>query len=230
MGALNRFRIRAVGRVHRVFDKRFDGRHGIETVTNVDAVDVADEVDLAGYESDEEMYAGTPSLIFKGLHAPLSDLDRTKTNYIDIGCGKGRMLIQASQAGFAKVIGVEFAASLAQTARENLRAALGADMETDRWWIDNDDARTYRYPDGDIVLFLYNPFDPPIFQAFLDNLIADIEARPRAVNIIYNNPQCAHVMDNSPAFERMAYQGANKAYLRFSNPHAFGAWRYVGPV
>jgi len=228
MGALNKFRIRAVGRVHRIFDRRFDARYGIETVANVDAVDVTDEVDLAGYESDEEMYAGTPSLIFAGLHAPLSEVDRAKTTYVDIGCGKGRMLIQASQAGFASVIGVEFAASLAQTARENLRAALGPDTENMRWRIDNDDARTYRYPDGDIVLFLYNPFDAPIFKVFVDNLLADLQERPRALHIIYNNPKCANMLDAAPAFERMAYQGANKTYLRFSNPHAFGAWRYVG--
>jgi len=228
MGVLNQFRIRAVGRLHRVFDRRFDARYGIETVANVDAVDVADEVDLAGYEGDEEMYAGTPSQIFNALHAPLLGIDRAKTTYIDVGCGKGRMLIQASQAGFAKVVGVEFAASLAQTARENLRVALGAATENESWRIDNDDARTYRYPDGDIVLFLYNPFDAPIFEAFIDNLIADLQERPRRLEIIYNNPKCAEILDASPAFERMAYQGLNKSYLRFSNPHAFGAWRYRG--
>ena len=226
MGALNKFRIRAIGRVHRAFDEGFDKKRGIETVANVDAAELAGEVDLTGYEGDEELYAGTPSFIFKALHAPLEDMDRLTTTYMDVGCGKGRMLVQASEAGFGMVVGVEFAASLAQTARLNLQAALGDGARG--WRVDNDDARTYRYPDGDIALFLYNPFDPPVFKVFLENLLADLAARPRALRIVYNHALCADLLDDEPAFERIAYEGLNRAYTRFVDPHPFGAWRYAG--
>jgi SAM-dependent methyltransferase len=223
---LERLRVRIVGRVHRVCDERFDAQRGIETARNVDAAELADVLDLRGYEGDDELYAGTPSLLFDALHSPLSDMDRSQTTYIDVGCGKGRMLIQASEAGFHSVIGVEFAESLAKMARENLQSVLGHGQG--RWRIEGADARTYRYPDGALALFLYNPFDPPVFERFLSNLCADLAERPRDVRLIYNHTLCADLLDAQPAFERMSYPGAKQLYASILNPHPFGAWRYIG--
>ncbi len=225
-GFFNGVRIRLVGRLHRMYDERFDARRGIETVANVDAADLEDVIDLTGYEGDDEMYAGTPSLLFEALHAPLAGMDRTATTYLDVGCGKGRMLIQASEAGFPSVVGVEFAKPLAQTARENLQSALG--QTQGQWRIDEADARTYRYPDGPLALFIYNPFDPPVFEAFLANLRKDLAARPREMRLIYNHTLCGDMLDTDPVFERLPYNGTNRFYARTLNPHPFGAWRYCG--
>jgi len=219
-------RVRVVGRLHRLFDERFDRRRGTETVTNVNVDELCDEVDLTGYESDNELYAGTPSLLFEALHAPLAGQARDDLTYIDIGCGKGRMLVQASEAGFGHVIGVEFAPRLAAMARANMQAALGEDNT--RWQVDDADARTYKYPEGDIVLFLYNPFDPPVFELFLTNLLADLAERPRQLMLIYNHPICANILDTDQNFERVAYAGLNRAYVEIMNPHPCIAWRYVG--
>lgn len=227
MRTLNQQRMRIVGRLHRIFDHRFDRKYGVETTENVGAGALVGEVDLSGYDKDVEIYAGSPSMLFKALHAPLARMNRQRTTYVDIGCGKGRMLMQASQAGFEKTVGVEFAASLGDIARENLTAALGS--KGGHWRVDHGDARTYRYPDGDIALFLYNPFDPPVFKAFLENLLADLAERPRALGIIYNNAFCADLLDREPAFVRLPYKGLGGAFLRLMNPHDCGAWRYVVP-
>lgn len=223
---LARARARLVGRFHRLSDRRFDARRGVETVANVDAADLADVIDLTGYEGDEEMYAGTPSLLFGALHAPLSDMDRAETTYIDVGCGKGRMLIQAIEAGFCNVVGVEFAKPLAELARKNLNLALGG--KNGNWRVEEADARTYRYPDGPIAVFIYNPFDPPVFEAFLANLRQDLEARPRDARVIYNHTLCGDMLDADSAFERLSYHGTNRFYACTLNPHPFGAWRYKG--
>ena len=42
-------------------------------------------------------------------------------------------------------------------------------------------------PDVTIV-FLYNPFTGPIFEALIDKLLASVDAHPRPVRIIYHNP------------------------------------------
>ncbi len=223
---LERYRTRLVGRFHRLFDEWFDARRGIETVRNVDAAHLADVVDLTGYEGDEELYAGTPCLLFEALHSPLSDMERASTTYIDVGCGKGRMLIQAVEAGFSNVVGVEFAKPLAEQARLNLNAALPNADGT--WRIDEADARTYDYPDGPLAVFLYNPFDPPVFRAFLSNLLKGLAERPRELRLVYNHTLCADLLDAEPAFERLSYTPLQRAYARLMNPHPFGAWRYVG--
>ena len=40
--------------------------------------------------------------------------------FVDLGCGKGRMLIAAGKLGFHRVVGVEFVAELATIAKNNL--------------------------------------------------------------------------------------------------------------
>lgn len=225
---LEKLRVRVVGRFHRSCDERFDAKRGIETVRNIDAADLADVIDLTGYEDDEEMYAGTPSLLFDALHSPLSDMDRSRTTYIDVGCGKGRMLIQAIEAGFQNVIGIEFAKPLADMARENLQTVLGEGKG--KWSIDEADARSYVYPEGPLVLFLYNPFDPPVFKAFLSNLHMNLAARPREVYLIYNHTLCGDLLDADDAFERLSYSRLQRIYAQAISPHPFGAWRYKGQV
>ena len=55
------------------------------------------------------------------LQAALAFLreDWSNFTFVDLGCGKGRALIAASEHGFARIIGVEFAKSLVDIARKN---------------------------------------------------------------------------------------------------------------
>jgi 2-polyprenyl-3-methyl-5-hydroxy-6-metoxy-1,4-benzoquinol methylase len=43
-----------------------------------------------------------------------------RATFIDIGCGKGRVLLMAAEHGFRKIIGIDFAADLCLTARGNV--------------------------------------------------------------------------------------------------------------
>jgi len=93
--------------------------------------------------------------------------------FVDLGCGKGRALILAHQAGFRKLIGVEFSPALAAVARDNL-AGLNIPAE-----IVECDAANYIFPDENCVIFMYNPFGRQVLEKIVPRLRG---------TIVYVNP------------------------------------------
>jgi len=91
-------------------------------------------------------------------------IDPKEFAFIDIGCGKGRPLIIASQRGFAELIGVEHSAKLCRIATANMQK-IGASAQ-----IICQDASLFQFPDRDVFVFFYHPFDSVILDKVLNNL------------------------------------------------------------
>lgn len=109
--------------------------------------------------------------------------------FIDIGCGKGRTLLVASKLGFKNVIGVEFARELTEIARTNL-AKVGIANAV----VEHADAVDFRFPDSDMILYLYNPFSEEVLRRVVGNLR---EFHSRKLYVIYKMPICGNVFDSS---------------------------------
>lgn len=109
--------------------------------------------------------------------------------FIDLGCGKGRTLLVASNLGFKQVIGVEFALELVEIARSNL-----AKRQIDNVVVLHADAADFHFPNSDTVVYLYNPFSEEVVRKVVVNLR---ESRSKKLYIVYKNPQCAEVFDSS---------------------------------
>lgn len=215
-----------LARIHGLFDRSFDNKHNVETrrIVNISDLNKNDNpIELEHYEIDE-LYAGTPTLIFNFLHAPVKKTDYVNATYIDIGAGKGRILIQAANKGFKKLLGIEFVSSLAQQGQDNCAKALkGRDLFYE---VRERDARTLIYPNTDIVIFLYNPFDLPVFEKFLENLLKSLHHIPRRMTLIYNHDFCASFLENHPNLVRVKYPLLARIMLRFINPHSYSAWQF----
>lgn len=110
----------------------------------------------------------------------LESLPRRGRTFVDIGCGKGRMLLLAAEAGFDTVVGVELDGPLYDTAVANT-ADRGIGVV-------NRDARAFPWPAGPLAIFMYNPFQDPILGQAIDHLEAALRADPRPVDLIYVNP------------------------------------------
>jgi hypothetical protein len=105
--------------------------------------------------------------------------------FIDIGAGKGRVLQIASSFPFKRIIGVEFAAELVDCARENLKSC-------DRAEIACADAILYDYPNDNLVVYMYNPFEAPVMEKVIPRLSKI--AKSHTVYLIYLQPTCADVV------------------------------------
>ena len=84
-------------------------------------------------------------------------------HFVDIGSGKGKACIFAARSGmFAAVTGVDFSAPLTAIALKNARRLSLKNIN-----FDCRDAADYLLPPGKCLVFLYNPFDEIILDAFL---------------------------------------------------------------
>jgi SAM-dependent methyltransferase len=89
-----------------------------------------------------------------------------ETTFVDVGCGKGRVLIVAAMYPFKRIIGVEYSTELAKACRKNLEKL----RIIDKCEIVVGDAADFTFPDGALFAFLYNPFDSVILERVLKNL------------------------------------------------------------
>jgi SAM-dependent methyltransferase len=163
-----------------VADLLFDLRFGVETTLTQRleplAIDSVNKERGVGYR---------PTRV-----APLRRLLRTlaiprESAFIDFGCGKGRVLIVASEYGFLEVIGVEFAPELCDRARRNLdRYRRRRDAATHVEVVEADVVR-YAIPDDARVFYFYNPFQRPVLRPVLENIRQSCEAAPRDIWLIF---------------------------------------------
>ncbi|UGS38855.1 hypothetical protein DSM104329_05285 [Capillimicrobium parvum] len=106
--------------------------------------------------------------------------------FLDLGCGKGRIVLQAARYEFGRVIGVEVSPELCEVARANVRARrdhLRSDVE-----LIVADAATFDIPDDVTVIYLYNPFRGAVFAAAVDQIVSSLNRAPRRVRVIYRTP------------------------------------------
>ena len=103
-------------------------------------------------------------------------------DFMDIGCGKGQMLVMANMAGFNKIAGIEFNNELAQVAKTNLKEL---DIKAD---IVVGDATQYKDFDEYTIFFFYNPFGEKAMLKVLDNIKESQVRRKREVYLVYGNP------------------------------------------
>lgn len=114
------------------------------------------------------------------------DRDLLRYAFVDLGSGKGRVLILAARFPFRSIIGVEFAVEFHLIAQDNLHI-LTADMRQ-RITLVNGDAALYQFPPEPLVVFLFNPFDRHLTKKVARNLFESNERNPREIIVVYVNP------------------------------------------
>jgi len=167
-----------------------------------------------GYDTTSQRFASAPKVKFDdavGYEKTsrrnfLSQLHNanirvpSEYTFIDLGCGKGNVLLLAAQSGFRSIIGVEVDPVLASIARRNLeRFASGRHLASDPQVLESD-AVQFEFPPSRSVLYLYNPFGEDTMRAVVQNLENSLARVPREIVVIYYGPVCKSVFDESAAF------------------------------
>jgi hypothetical protein len=118
--------------------------------------------------------------------------------FIDIGCGKGRALMLASDHPFRRVIGVELNAPLVSIARKNLVKWKASAHACEDIEVLNADALEFAFPESPIFLYVFNPFDRHVTQLLLDRILAVSLTRSADIDIIYMTPEHADLFAAVP--------------------------------
>lgn len=171
---------RAVGDL--VSELGFDWRYGIETWRPRGFWDRRVE---GGVWEDLVQYQGANPRIVRKVLRKVSK-DPGGAVFVDYGCGKGRVLILAVEAGFRRLVGLEYVPELALICRSNLsQTARKAGVSAVS--IQQLDAAEYELPCEAVVAFLYNPFRGRTLRRVVGRLRN--HACNHAVLVIYVNPE-----------------------------------------
>ncbi len=167
----------------------FDRLHGVDTSGLLYADTLA-----VGHPHDfysEGYYATAPSLFHGALarwQSTLSGSSIEDYTLIDLGCGKGRVLMMASEYPFRAVAGVELSAKLARVARRNLAKWLRKPHASATVNLVQGDVLQLPIPDGPLVLFLFNSFEAEIVKRLLGRLVEASQTRSAPIDLIYIHP------------------------------------------
>jgi len=186
----------------------FDIRYGVDTSGLVDGRYLH-----SGHQNDQFItaYFGVPpSRLTNAFELWQRTSQRTVSQYrfIDVGCGKGRAVLLASQFGFRDVFGIELQPKLAEIANENVQ----------RWQERNSDPMGGSILCGDgpsllpqllagpVLIYLYNPFQAPVLRALLDSITNHSDTFSGPVDVLYLYPEYEWVFSEFPRFQKVCHE------------------------
>lgn len=203
---------------HSALDCLFDLRYRTETTHRIDRERIVTDSENKQFTTN---YGATRSGTFLRLLDELQ-LPRSAT-FVDLGAGKGRVLMLAAKWGFKRVVGVEFSAPLCALASTNLelfqqQCPLNSTVE-----ILHQDVVNYPFPPGDLVIFLFNPFYNNVLEKVLANLRESLRTAPRNVWLLYSAPAAHQTVLDSGIFASAAHRWVCGTEFRvYSNVMDFG--------
>ena len=167
-------------------DYLFDLKHGTRTAGTYSKSGI--EKSNPNLKGTVVQYQGTPSRLFQ---CAMKDLDSSvlKGDFIDFGCGRGKVLLMAFDYSFKKLYGVELSEKLAKQTEQNLENYGAKKKKKASANICLGDARFFLIPPTASVFFFYNPFTWSIFEQVVENILESLRRHPREARLIYINDQ-----------------------------------------
>jgi SAM-dependent methyltransferase len=145
-------------------------------------------------------YAGSQPGVLRKVFTMLPGV--AQCTFVDLGCGKGRPLLVAMEFPFKEIVGVELSSAFAQIARNNAETIAKHYAVKKQVRIEVGDATEFPIPSGDVVLFLYNPFDETMVRKMATRVEATLALESRRVFVVYVNPRFGGCFDAVPSLRR----------------------------
>ncbi len=166
-------------RRQRYGDMEYDWEHRVNTTSGT----VSRRARLLGLFHSP--YQPTEPALFQEMMASLP-IEFDQFTFVDLGSGKGRPLLMASEYPFMKIVGVELIEEL-HVQIEALHA----------------DASEFVFPDTPLVLYLFNPLPQAGLRRVLASLDRSLSAHPRAAYVLYHNPLLECALSGSARLTKM---------------------------
>lgn len=170
--------------VHRVqfhLESAFDRKYGTDT----SGVIPLKHLTIKSQNIEQGIWYEPMSVkVFRQLMGHLT-INFSEFEFIDFGSGKGRVLLLASEYGFQKVVGIEFAEELHRKSNENvaiyeLYTQKSSNIETFCM-----DAVEFPIPKVPLVIFFYSPFGGRVMHQVLNNITTSLTSNPRKIIMVF---------------------------------------------
>jgi len=117
-----------------------------------------------------------------------TNLEVSHFTFIDLGSGKGRTLLMASDYPFRRIVGVELLPSLNEIAEQNMTQYRSESQKCFALQSVCADATRFELPAEPLLIYLFNPFPEPGLRRVLSNVEHSLRAHPRPIYLVYHNP------------------------------------------
>jgi SAM-dependent methyltransferase len=198
-------------RINQAFDRRF-------------GTDTADEMLLieTGVPAEEALRGkGTYRPVWESaFHDAMKTLgiDFTGFTFVDIGSGKGKMLMMAADYPFARIVGVEYSPGLDEIAQRNLQIYRSPAQRCTCLEAHRADALDFPLPAGPLICLVFNAFDAPTMREFMRHAEDEVAARPQPAFVLYCNVRdVAEIGDGLDGVTRLRRLKTTRTLLVFGN-------------
>ncbi|QDT13410.1 class I SAM-dependent methyltransferase [Planctomycetes bacterium K23_9] len=122
--------------------------------------------------------------------------------FVDVGCGKGRVLLLAAEHGFDQVLGLEISPALCRIAERNVEAFGKVCPNAGSIKVICTNILDYQMAGNETVFFLYSPFDYPVTDRFLEMIRASLKEHPRDLCLIIDEFRFPELLTDDEYFEQ----------------------------
>ncbi len=181
--------------------RRFDHDYGVTTqailfLTDLDPEHVGD----AGAHATH--YEAVPVADFRVLVNALPPEAILVSTFVDVGAGMGRAILLAAEYRFKQVLGIELSPGLYEVSSENLEHADRSRRACRDVRLVRGDARSWSYPPGNLVVFMYNPFDGEAMRATLGSILH--RRNPGTTWLLYHTPVERDIIEGDPEWQLLS--------------------------
>jgi SAM-dependent methyltransferase len=152
-------------------------------------------------------YQPTEPALFREMVASLTqanpNINLHEFTFIDIGSGKGRVLLMAADYPFRRILGVELMPDLHRVAKENIGKYKSDSQQCFAVECFLGDASEFIFPTEPTVLYLFNPLPESGLAKMISNLEQSLREHPRPVFVLYHNPLLERVLTQSGTLQKI---------------------------
>jgi SAM-dependent methyltransferase len=161
-------------------------------------------------------YQPTEPALFREMMASLT-IEFDQFTFLDLGSGKGRTLLMASEYPFRKVVGVELLTELHRAAEENIRDYRSPTGRCSQIESVLGDARQFELPAEPLLLYLFNPLPERALSEVLERLRKSLAQAPRPVWVVYHNPLLEGTLGAAEFLQRVGGTAQYSVYRTISH-------------
>lgn len=168
-----------------------------------------ERVTMAELGIDEEEYHEYEPSGWRAVRTALRGIEIGPGDaFLDIGCGKGRVLLQATRRPFGRVVGVELGPQLAEQARQLIDGAKRRRCGSAEVIVA--DVTSWQVPDDITIAYAYNALHGDSLRQMLDRLAESAQRAPRRLLFIYANPEHEDEVLAHPALQLLERRGRRR--------------------
>ena len=199
IGVVDTFK--ALGRYALRFnDSRFDRRYSTDTSGMIEN----EELEMSDPEAQRHatVYRTASERFTRYLIRHLN-INYEEYDFVDIGCGKGRVLLVASSFPFRSICGIELSRPAFEIAEKNIRTYRSADQKCFNIHIQKVNALNFEPCIANTVYYFFEPFDIVTLAAFVFKLSGKLRGQGKKVYVVCIWTGVAHLLE---LFEKSGFR------------------------